>query len=86
MTIVDELRELIVEAAPEPARAAGVRTCGADEPLDAVLPFSSIAVLGTVVAIEDRYGIVVRKADLARALAGGVTLQRLATIVEELRR
>jgi acyl carrier protein len=84
--IVDELRELIIDAAPDPARASGVRTCGADEPLDGVLPFSSIAVLGTVVAIEDRYGITVRKADLARALAGGVTLARLAELVAELRR
>jgi hypothetical protein len=83
--LVAELRELIVTSAPDPAQAAPVRTCGADEPLDGVIPFSSVIVLGTVIAVEDRFGITVRRADLARALAGGVTLHRLAAMVDELR-
>ena len=83
--LVAELRELIVTSAPDPAQAAPVRTCGADEPLDGVIPFSSVIVLGTVIAVEDRFGITVRRADLARALAGGVTLARLAAMVTELR-
>ena len=85
MMIVDELRELIVTSAPDPAQAAPVRTCAADEPLDGIIPFSSVIVLGTVIAVEDRYGITVRRADLSRALVGGVTLAKLATMIEELR-
>ena len=84
--LVDELRELIVASAPDPAQAAPVRTCGADEPLDGIIPFSSVIVLGTVIAVEDRYGITVRRPDLARVLEGGVTLSRLAVMVDELRR
>ena len=83
--MIDELRELIVKAAPDEARAAPVRTCGADELLDGLIPFSSVIVLGTVVAIEDHYGITVRRADLVRALDGGVTLDRLAAMIDELR-
>ncbi len=83
--VIDELRELIVKAAPDEARAAPVRTCAVDEPLDGIIPFSSVIVLGTVIAVEDRYGITVRRADLARALAGGVTLARLAAMIDELR-
>jgi hypothetical protein len=82
--LISELRELIVASAPDPAQAAPVRTCRADEPLDGVIPFSSVIVLGTVIAVEDRFGITVRRADLARALAGGVTLERLAAMVVEL--
>ncbi len=79
--LVEELRELIVLAAPDPEQAAPVRTCKADEPLDGIIPFSSVIVLGTVIAVEDRYGITVKRADLARALAGGITLERLAAMV-----
>jgi hypothetical protein len=84
MTIVDELRELIVRSAPDPDQAAPVRTCDPDAPLDALIPFSSVIVLGAVIAVEDRWAITVRRADLARALEGGVTLTRLARMVEEL--
>lgn len=82
MSIVDELRELIVRAAPDPAQAAPVRSCAADVPLDSIIPFSSVIVLGAVIAVEDRYAITVRRTDLARALEGGVTLARLARMVE----
>lgn len=82
----DELRELIIASAPDPEQAAPVRTCRPDEPLDGIIPFSSVIVLGTVIAVEDRYGITVRRADLQRALAGGgITLARLAAMVEELK-
>ena len=84
--MIDELRELIVASAPDPDQAAPVRTCPSDEPLDRVIPFSSVIVLGTIVAVEDRYGITVTRADLARALQGGVTLERLAAMVTELQR
>ncbi len=83
--MIDELRELIVASAPDPAQAAPVRTCRADELLDGIIPFSSVIVLGTVIAVEDKYGITVRRADLTRALDGGVTLEKLATMIAELR-
>jgi hypothetical protein len=82
--LVAELRELIVQAAPEPARAAPVYRCGADDLLDTVIPFSSVIVLGTIVAVEDRFGVRVTRPVLARALEGGVTLSKLAAMVEEL--
>jgi hypothetical protein len=83
--VIDELRELIVRAAPDEAQATPVRDCRSDEPLDKIMPFSSVIVLGTVIAIEDHYGITVRHADLVRALDGGVTLDRLAALIDELR-
>jgi len=84
-SVIAELRELIVRAAPDPAQAEPVRTCAADAPLDALIPFSSVIVLGAVIAVEDHFGITVRRADLVRALDGGVTLAKLAAMVEELR-
>jgi hypothetical protein len=83
--IVDELRELIVAAAPDPDQAAPVRQVGADEPLDGVIPFSSVIVLGVVVAVEDRWDVRVTKDTLARAAVGGVSLRTLARMVHELR-
>ena len=49
-----------------------------------MIPFSSVIVLGVVVAIEDHYRMRVTKEMLAEAVAGGggVTLRRLATIIE----
>ena len=82
--LVSELRELIVQAAPDPARAAPVRGFGVDDPLDEVIPFSSVIVLGTVVAVEERFGVRITRPVLARALEGGVTLAKLAAMVEEL--
>ena len=83
--MIDELRELIVASAPDPDQAAPVRTCRADEPIDRVIPFSSVIVLGTIVAVEDRYGVIVTKTHLANALQGGVTLERLASMIEALK-
>ena len=48
--VIAELRELIVTSAPDPTKALAVRTCGPDEPLDGIIPFSSVIVLGTVIA------------------------------------
>jgi hypothetical protein len=81
--IVDELRRLIVEAAPDPERARPVQACHEDQPLDEIIPFSSVIVLGVVVAIEDRWRVRVTRQMLARALEGGVTLRKLAALIEE---
>ena len=64
--------------------AIPVRDCSADEPLDAIIPFSSLILLGVVVAIEDRYGVRVTREQLARACQSGTTLRRLAEMIEEL--
>lgn len=61
-----------------------VRDCSPDEPLDAVIPFSSLILLGVVVAIEDRYGFRVTREQLARACQSGTSLRTLADMVEEL--
>ena len=83
--LIAQLRALIAESAPDPAQAAPVLTCAPDEPLDAVIPFSSLIVLGTVVAIEDELRIKVTRADVSRAAVGGATLRSLATMIEEIR-
>lgn len=83
--MIEVLRRLIAESAPDPAQAEPVLRCGEDEPLDAVIPFSSLIILGTVVAIEDELQVRVTKHDVARAAQGGVTLRRLAAMVEEIR-
>ena len=82
---IAELRNLIVTAAPDPALALPVTTCAEDQPLDGVIPFSSVIVLGVVVAIEDRYQVRVSRQMLAQALAGGVTLRRLANMIDAAR-
>lgn len=82
--IVSELRELIVKSAPDPAQAEQVRECGDDELLDAVIPFSSLILLGVVVAVEDRYAIRVTRDALARISTGGTTLRKLAQMIESL--
>ena len=82
--IVSELRELIVKAAPDPAQAIQVRDCGDDELLDAIIPFSSLILLGVVVAVEDRYAIRVTRDSLARTCTGGTSLRKLARMIESL--
>ena len=84
--IIDELRELIVRAAPDESAALPVRSCSEDEPLDAVIPFSSLILLGVVVAVEDRYGVRVTREQLARACERGANLRRLAVMIEDLRK
>ena len=79
---VDDLRRLIVEAAPDRMQAEPALTCGEDTLLDQVIPFSSVIVLGVIVAVEDRYAIRVTKQMLAHALESGVTLRKLAQMIE----
>lgn len=83
--LIDELRALILRAAPDPARAEPVRTLDADAPLNGAIPFDSLIILGFVVAVEDRFGVRVDRATLARVTAGTPTLRSLAQVVEALR-
>jgi hypothetical protein len=82
---IDELRQLIVAAAPEPALAEPALACGVDVALDSLIPFSSVIVLGVIVAVEDAYGIRVTKPMLAEVLRGGATLRTLAQMIEAAR-
>lgn len=82
---IDELRRLIVAAAPDPALAEPALVCGVDTVLDGVIPFSSVIVLGVIVAVEDAYGIRVTKQMLAQVLRGGATLRTLAQMIEAAR-
>ena len=75
---------MIIRAAPDVDAALPVRDCSPDEPLDAIVPFSSLILLGVVVAIEDRYGIRVTREQLGRACESGTTLRRLAEVIEDL--
>jgi hypothetical protein len=79
---LDELRRLIVDAAPDRELAAPALHCDADAQLDTLIPFSSVIVLGVIVAVEDTYGIRVTKPMLASALAGGASLTKLARMIE----
>jgi acyl carrier protein len=82
MVEIAELRRLIVDAAPDPVQAEPALTCAEDALLDGVIPFSSVIVLGVIVAVEDRYGIRVTKQMLQGALDGGATLRKLASMIE----
>jgi acyl carrier protein len=73
---------LIIHAAPDVNAAMPVRDCSPDEPLDAIIPFSSLILLGVVVAIEDRYGMRVTREQLARACESGTSLRKLADMIE----
>ena len=48
------------------------------------MPFSSVIALGVIVAVEDRYGIVITRPALQAAFAGGATLDKLADMIERL--
>jgi acyl carrier protein len=73
---------LIIRAAPDVNAALPVRDCSPDEPLDALIPFSSLILLGVVVAIEDRYGFRVTREQLGRACTSGTSLRTLADMIE----
>ncbi|HKN84627.1 MAG TPA: hypothetical protein VJW17_14360 [Pyrinomonadaceae bacterium] len=75
---------MIVRAAPDVSAAMPVRDCSADDPLDAIIPFSSVILLGVVVAIEDRYSIRVTRDQLEQACQSGTTLRTLANMIENL--
>jgi len=66
-------------------QAEQVRSCGEDELLDGVIPFSSLILLGLVVAVEDHYSIRVTRESLRDACSGGTTLRKLALMIETLR-
>ncbi len=78
---IRELRSLILRAAPDEEQARPIEACSEDQRLDEVIPFSSLILLGTVVAIEDRYRIEVTRDDLERATEGGLCLRQLARLV-----
>jgi len=73
-----------VRAAPDPEQAEQVRNCGEDELLDAIIPFSSVILLGVVVAVEDRYAIRITRDSLMNTCSGGTTLRKLALMIESL--
>ena len=75
---------MIIRAAPDVNAAMPVRNCSPDEPLDAIVPFSSLILLGVVVAIEDRYGFRVTRDQLGRAYQSGTSLRTLADMIENL--
>lgn len=72
-----------MRAAPDINAALPVRNCSEDEPLDAIIPFSSLILLGVVVAVEDRYGIRITREQLSRASVSGTNLRQLADMIEE---
>jgi acyl carrier protein len=76
---------LIIEAAPDPAQAAAVKDCSDEQLLDAIIPFSSVILLGVVVAVEDNYGIRITREAITEACTGGTTLRKLAGMVETIR-
>jgi acyl carrier protein len=82
---LDDLRKLIVDAAPDAALAAPVLACGDDTALDDVIPFSSLILLGVIVAVEDTYRIKITNQMLKAALAERPTLRRLADMIEAAR-
>ena len=71
-----------MRAAPDVNAALPVRDCSEDEPLDAIIPFSSLILLGVVVAVEDRYRIRITREQLARASVSGANLRQLADMIE----
>jgi acyl carrier protein len=52
--------------------------------LDNVIPFSSVILLGVVVAVEDRFGVRVTREQLTRVCADGSSLRKLAIMIEDL--
>ena len=72
-----------MRAAPDEKAALPVRDCPEDEPLDAIIPFSSLILLGVVVAVEDRYKIRITREQLAQASLSGTSLRQLADMIEE---
>lgn len=79
--IVERLRALIVASAPEPEPASVVMHCSPDAPLDGIMPFSSVIVLGTVVAIEAEFGVRVTAEALHEAAVSGTSLSSLARLI-----
>ena len=76
---------MIIKAAPDPGQAQQVRNCSEDELLDAIIPFSSVILLGVVVALEDHYAIRITRESLVQACNGGTTLRKLAQMIQTLK-
>ena len=76
---------MIIKAAPDPGQAQQVRNCSEDELLDAIIPFSSVILLGVVVAVEDHYAIRITRESLVHACNGGTTLRKLAQMIQTLK-
>lgn len=83
--IVDELRELIIMSSPDPELAVPVRECGIGEPLDSIVPFSSVIILGVIIAVEDRFEITITREDLVNSCSGGPTLSNIASMIVKLK-
>ena len=64
--------------------AQPVSCCLEDEVLDHLIPFSSVILLGVVVAVEDRFNVTITRDVMARACADGVTLRKLAIMIRDL--
>lgn len=84
-SLVDELRTLIVSATPGTRDVEAVLSCPDSLPLDQLMPFSSLALLGVIVAAEDRFGIAITRRDIESVISEGATLSSLARMVERLR-
>ena len=84
-TVVERLRALIVASAPEPESASVVMHCSPDAPLDGIIPFSSVIVLGTVVAIEAEFGVRVTADAIREAAVSGTSLSSLARLILQAR-
>ena len=74
---------MIIRAAPDVNAALPVRDCSPDEPLDSLIPFSSLILMGVVVAIEDRYGFRVTSDQLSQACQNVTSLRTLADMIEK---
>ena len=61
-----------------------MKNCSEDQLLDAIIPFSSVILLGVVVAVEDRYAIRITRQSLIDACSGGTTLRKLALMIQTL--
>jgi acyl carrier protein len=81
---ITELRELILKAAPDQSVAQPVLNCEVDEPLDKVIPFSSVIVLGVIIALEDKYRIKISQDSLKHVSEGGISLSKIAAMISEM--
>jgi len=82
-SMVEEIRRLIVNASPDETTARPVLTCDDNQPLDEVIPFSSLIWTGTLVALEGRYKIRITRKDLEN-LTPPLSLRQIAGLVSDL--
>lgn len=84
--LIQNLRELIFKAAPDPELAVAIKKCSPDEALDSLMPFSSVIILGVVVALEDAFSLRITSEDFKVLAEKEITLSRLALLIEQLQR